>query len=175
MARCPAHQDRGPSLSISESAGKPLVHCFGGCTQATVIDALRAKGLWSERTPRTWTPAERRDWRAERREIERDLPAARLWRRAAVSLAEAVLVDLKAALFDPTLPRPECGEIAVWTQRLARWERLDGAALAAEYRARRELQPDLTAALVSAAVIREKADRRALWRFVQTLHPRGAV
>lgn len=60
MARCPAHKDHSPSLSISESAGKPLVHCFGDCTQAAVIEALRANGLWPERELRTWTPAERR-------------------------------------------------------------------------------------------------------------------
>lgn len=169
MARCPAHQDRGPSLSISESAGKPLVHCFGGCTQAAVIEALRAKGLWPERERSTWTPAQRRDWAAERREIERDLSAARLWRRAALCLAEAVLVDPKAALFDPTLPRPQGGEIEQWTRKLARWERLDGAELVAEYRDWREQQPALTAAMVSAGRISEHADRRALWRLIEAL------
>src|SRR5262245_22947372 len=46
MARCPAHNDRTPSLSISEGDdGKVLVHCFV-CPQDRVIDVLRAKGLW---------------------------------------------------------------------------------------------------------------------------------
>ena len=46
MAKCPAHDDRNPSLSIRESAGKILVHCHAGCDQRDVIDALKARGLW---------------------------------------------------------------------------------------------------------------------------------
>jgi hypothetical protein len=46
-ARCPAHEDRNPSLSIrSGEGGKVLVHCHAGCDQQSVIDALRARGLW---------------------------------------------------------------------------------------------------------------------------------
>jgi len=48
MACCPAHEDRNPSLSISEVDGKTLFKCHAGCSQEKVIDALRAKGLWSE-------------------------------------------------------------------------------------------------------------------------------
>lgn len=47
MARCPAHDDSEPSLSIRHSqTGKILVHCFAGCAQDDVIAALRAVGLW---------------------------------------------------------------------------------------------------------------------------------
>jgi hypothetical protein len=45
MARCPTHEDRSPSLSIQVVNGKLLVHCFAGCTQRDVIDALKARGL----------------------------------------------------------------------------------------------------------------------------------
>ena len=46
-ARCPAHADRSPSLSIADTAdGKVLVYCHAGCEQALVIDALRDRGLW---------------------------------------------------------------------------------------------------------------------------------
>lgn len=32
VARCPAHQDRSPSLSVSEGDdGRVLMHCFAGC------------------------------------------------------------------------------------------------------------------------------------------------
>ncbi len=49
IARCPAHDDREPSLSISASdEGKVLVHCHAGCDQARVIAALRAYGLWDD-------------------------------------------------------------------------------------------------------------------------------
>lgn len=48
-ARCPAHDDRTPSLSIHESNGnKVLVHCHAGCDQERVIAALRARGLWDD-------------------------------------------------------------------------------------------------------------------------------
>lgn len=47
-ARCPAHDDREPSLSIVVGRdGKTLVHCFGGCSQDAVIDALKDRGLWA--------------------------------------------------------------------------------------------------------------------------------
>jgi putative DNA primase/helicase len=46
MAKCPAHEDHNPSLSIREVDGKVLLHCHAGCTQRAVIDALRAHGLW---------------------------------------------------------------------------------------------------------------------------------
>lgn len=47
LARCPAHDDRDPSLSIRNAEdGKVLVCCHAGCEQAVVIAALRARGLW---------------------------------------------------------------------------------------------------------------------------------
>ena len=50
IARCPAHDDRKPSLSLSTNKdGKVLVRCHAGCDQAQVIDALRAGGLWEHR------------------------------------------------------------------------------------------------------------------------------
>ena len=40
-ARCPAHEDRDPSLSISEAPdGRVLVKCFGGCGALDVITAV---------------------------------------------------------------------------------------------------------------------------------------
>lgn len=44
-ARCPAHQDRTPSLSISERGGKVLVHCHAGCSQDAVLGALESLGV----------------------------------------------------------------------------------------------------------------------------------
>lgn len=45
-ACCPAHDDHGPSLSVTERSGKILVHCHAGCAQSAVISALRGRGLW---------------------------------------------------------------------------------------------------------------------------------
>jgi putative DNA primase/helicase len=50
MARCPAHDDREPSLSIRDAEdGKVLVRCHAGCDQGRVIAALRSRGLWGEK------------------------------------------------------------------------------------------------------------------------------
>jgi putative DNA primase/helicase len=46
MAKCPAHDDNNPSLSIRDVDGKVLLHCHAGCAQREVIDALTARGLW---------------------------------------------------------------------------------------------------------------------------------
>jgi hypothetical protein len=49
MARCRAHEDRHPSLSITNAGvGKVLVRCHAGCDQHRVIAALRARGIWSD-------------------------------------------------------------------------------------------------------------------------------
>ena len=43
IARCPSHEDRSPSLSISEqSDGRVLIHCHAGCG---ALDVLTAVGL----------------------------------------------------------------------------------------------------------------------------------
>src|SRR5690242_7748325 len=46
-ARCPAHPDVNPSLSIRETdGGRLLFHCFAGCGQNEILSALREIGLW---------------------------------------------------------------------------------------------------------------------------------
>jgi hypothetical protein len=41
IAKCPAHKDRSPSLSIAElSDGRLLINDFGGCEVQAVLDAL---------------------------------------------------------------------------------------------------------------------------------------
>jgi hypothetical protein len=61
-ARCPAHDDREPSLSIRDGDnGKVLIRCHAGCDQGRVIAALRSRGLWDERGQRQhWL------WRTDR-------------------------------------------------------------------------------------------------------------
>lgn len=40
-AKCPAHADRSPSLSVKELGdGRILMHCFGGCGTDAVLGSL---------------------------------------------------------------------------------------------------------------------------------------
>lgn len=89
VARCPAHDDRTPSLSIDERDGKILIHCFSGCEQRAVIAALTARGLWPEREQHELTPAERREWGRRRREAEQAAERVYNWYTgAALRLAD---------------------------------------------------------------------------------------
>ncbi len=50
-ARCPAHDDRNPSLSLGDSGnGRVWVRCFTGCTRDEVVASLKAMGLWTQGT-----------------------------------------------------------------------------------------------------------------------------
>ena len=41
FARCPAHDDQSPSLSIKETdEGRILIHCFAGCCPLAVMNAV---------------------------------------------------------------------------------------------------------------------------------------
>ena len=50
IARCPAHADRSPSLSVREQNGRILLHCFAGCPVEAVCTALgiETKDLFAE-------------------------------------------------------------------------------------------------------------------------------
>jgi len=41
LARCPAHDDHNPSLSIRETIdGKTLLHCYAGCQTPDIVEAM---------------------------------------------------------------------------------------------------------------------------------------
>ena len=89
VARCPAHQDRAPSLSIKEAAdGRVLIHDFAGCTALEVLDAL---GLaFTDLFPeRDHDDAGRpKDWRSAKSSPQR--PVALAPRTALVAIAHDV-------------------------------------------------------------------------------------
>ena len=45
MCRCPAHDDRTPSLAIGLAPNAILFHCFAGCHTSKVLEAFKAKGI----------------------------------------------------------------------------------------------------------------------------------
>jgi DNA primase len=56
-AKCPAHDDKSPSLSIRETGDTILIHCFAGCSAE---DVLAAVGL-------SFRDLYRDEWQAARR------------------------------------------------------------------------------------------------------------
>jgi hypothetical protein len=41
MARCPAHEDKRPSLAICDRGdGRVLIDCFGGCSTEDILGAV---------------------------------------------------------------------------------------------------------------------------------------
>ena len=73
MARCPAHDDGTPSLSISTGdEGRILVRCHAGCPQDAVIDALKTRGLWPPDATADAKVPQQDDEKARRRRIEHE-------------------------------------------------------------------------------------------------------
>ena len=108
-ARCPAHDDRTPSLSIRDADdNKVLVRCHAGCDQERVIAALRARGLWAENGPRSLsrmarrTPVERKPDQDDARRSE---AALAIWQSAKPAQGTPVETYLASRGID--LPPPD--------------------------------------------------------------------
>lgn len=72
-ARCPAHDDKSPSLSIRDTGEKVLIHCFTGCDAE---DVLIAVGLtWKELYPDPWQCAANRPNEGAVKYVRRTLAA----------------------------------------------------------------------------------------------------
>lgn len=50
---CPAHDDKSASLSVTFSDDKILFHCFAGCSQMSVFNAVLALNLFPARARRS--------------------------------------------------------------------------------------------------------------------------
>jgi putative DNA primase/helicase len=130
-ARCLAHDDRKPSLSIREADdGKVLVKCFAGCEQAQVIAALKAPGLWPTKDshhskivrPQSRQPAQnQRDGES----AGHTAAALKIWQSAAPAtntlattcLHRGINITPPSSLrFQPTLPHPSGG---IWPAMVA--------------------------------------------------------
>lgn len=81
MAKCPANENQGPSLSVRELGGRLLVHCSSGGDQLTVVEALRPLSLWPE-VGELW--------------VYYTLPAARVVNSTALSITDLNLSSPRA-------------------------------------------------------------------------------
>lgn len=78
MCRCPAHDDRTPSLSVSVGRHAILLHCFAGCANDEVIAALARRGV----RPRELFDGSGGPLPEQPRQEAADRNACRLWRGA---------------------------------------------------------------------------------------------
>ena len=119
-ARCPAHPDKTPSLSISIGRdGRTLVRCHTGCTQEQVIDALRRLRLWGgdvESNLRSFTPPPNRNGEYALELWAECVPAQGTLVEKYLA-ARGITVEIPAALrFHPGLKHPDGG---VWPAMVA--------------------------------------------------------
>ena len=109
-ARCPAHDDRIPSLSLRDiDDGKVLVRCHAGCDQDEVIAHLKASGLWTQSGSRLLRyAASRRATKStepDRDEIKRTEAALSIWQGAVPLCGTLVETYLRSrALLTPAMP-----------------------------------------------------------------------
>lgn len=107
-ACCPAHDDREPSLSISEGVDrKVLLYCFAGCEKGNVIAALKSRGLWGK-NGHSWSPCPAPRMRAKgnttRDDVKRSEAALAIWQSskpATGTLVERYLAS-RGLLLPPT-------------------------------------------------------------------------
>lgn len=107
MARCPAHDDREPSLSIREADGKVLVRCHAGCEQRDVIAALKKRGLWCGKATSPIHQLSRRrvpESRTKQQDEERSAVALAIWQSTASAVGTPVETYLSARGLNLSLP-----------------------------------------------------------------------
>lgn len=160
VARCPAHDDHSPSLSVTSENGKVLVHCFTGCPQEAVIRALRSIGLWPE-APRH-TPEEKIAHRRSKRDLSRALPTAEVWKVGFRDFLEDLLRFYSDKLCEPNPDFEELTAMKVYTDLLAKVKRLDDAGLVAEHEYWKKQTPGITRAITAVAQKHRLAEIKAL-------------
>ena len=138
-ARCPAHDDHSPSLSIRDTDdGTVLVHCHAGCEQEQVIAALRSLNLWEDGAcrqrsagrPKPRLIATRKH---DRHDAERTRTALSIWASSAPANGTLVETYLEARglrlppspplRFRPALKHPSGG---IWPAMVALVTQGDG-------------------------------------------------
>jgi putative DNA primase/helicase len=109
MARCPVHEDRSPSLSISAGkGGEVLVRCHAGCDQRDLIAALQERGLWRTTGPASGVGLKHRQRIAEEPDadtLKRSAAALAIWQASRAAEKTPVATYLRSRGLDlPALP-----------------------------------------------------------------------
>jgi putative DNA primase/helicase len=131
--RCPAHDDRTPSLSLRDGARGLIVNCWAGCDARDVLAALRRHGLFTgtddRRSERVTVRSDDRDNAVRRVALARQIwDAAQDARETPVEQylrARRITIPVPRMLrWAPSLRRPDgtCGPAMV-----ARIDNIDGA------------------------------------------------
>ena len=103
LVRCPAHEDRSPSLSIKDSAetGRLLVRCFGGCTATDVLAEFKSLGLLEPLRPDTpaYVPAVH-EWQDDELKQRRRKWALDIWQQSTPATGTIVETYLRTRGYD---------------------------------------------------------------------------
>jgi DNA primase len=136
LARCPAHRDARPSLSLKDgNGGRLLARCFAGCDFEIVIAALRQRGIIDDYSRQAGRPEVAHTARETRESDKRNAEAAaRIWRECQPADGSLVVLYLKSRglninipptlRYHPALPHPSgctwpamVAAVAVWPSR----------------------------------------------------------
>jgi hypothetical protein len=139
---CPSCRDAGRDragdhLAVSEDGGRVLLHCFAGCAQASVIQALRARRLWPERERAAWTQEQRRHF--ARAKESACVDALRAWRWSVGALER--LNGEKVAAVDYGLNRFDVRALEMASQAARLVEGAPGATVLRAWRQAWERDP----------------------------------
>jgi len=107
-ARCPAHEDRNPSLQLSDGDTAILLKCHAGCESRSVIAALKARGLWPDHGERSnFKPAHRPPQRRrDDDDAQRTQWARQRWNRAVPARGTPVETYLGVRGYTGSIPDP---------------------------------------------------------------------
>ena len=183
--RGPAFWRGGDGLNVSLDDARGVWHDFRDDSGGGVLDLIIQARGGTRADALRWvadlvgiplddhplSPKDRARWAAERRELERNLPEARLWRRAAIEMSEQLLDVMKAAFFGGPSDQIDFDGIRNTTKLLSRLRRIDGPELVTEFRSWMESHPGLTAGMVRAERAREQAEWRALSTYLRQTDP----
>lgn len=116
-ARCPAHDDRSPSLAIAQADdGRVLLLCFAGCAPESIVTALglRMADLFVSRPAVRMSPVERAEWRGRLLDAHR---AASI--RGVLSELMIVWVACEQVRKGASLNEDGCARVAAAYDRIA--------------------------------------------------------